>query len=108
MNRVPIWRTCILECCNGSYYVGSSGDFEARVRVHQSGNGPAYTAARLPIRLAYSEQHATLATLQDAVARERQLKGWSRAKKAALVAGDREGLHALSKRRTDPTTRDCS
>ena len=103
MNRVPIWWTYILECRDGSFYIGSTGDLEARIRVHQSGNGPAYTAARLPIRLAYSEQHSTL---QEAVARERKLKGWSRAKKGALVAGDREELHALSKRRTNPATTD--
>ncbi len=105
MNRVPVWRSYILECCDGSVYVRSTGDLNARIRVHHSGNGPAYTAKWLPIRLVYSKQHSTL---QDAVIRERQLKGWSRANKAALVAGDREALHALSKRRTNLTTTDCS
>jgi len=64
---------------------------------------PAYTAKRLPIRLVFSEQYSTL---EDAVTRERQLKGWSRAKKAVLVAGDREGLQELSKRRANSTKTD--
>ncbi len=94
-----IWWTYILECRDGSFYVGSTGDLAARLHVHQSGKGPAYTATRLPIRLVYSEQHATL---QAAVGRERQLKRWSRAKKASLVAGDGERLHALSRCRQVP------
>jgi predicted GIY-YIG superfamily endonuclease len=51
MNRVPVWWNYILKCRDGSFYVGSSGDLEARIQVHESGNGPAYTATRLPIRL---------------------------------------------------------
>jgi putative endonuclease len=92
----PVWWTYILECRDGSFYVGSSGDLQARIKVHQSGNGPAYTATRLPIRLVYSERHATL---QAAVGRERKLNRWSRQKKAALIAGDGEQLQALSNRR---------
>jgi putative endonuclease len=84
----------ILECSDGSFYVGSTSDVDARLDTHQSGNGPAYTARRLPVRLLYSESHSTL---QSAICRERQLKRWSSAKKAALVAGDRAHLHELSK-----------
>jgi putative endonuclease len=94
MTTVPVWWTYILACRDGSFYVGSAGDLEARLEVHQSGNGPAYTSTRLPIRLMYCEQHSTL---QAAVSRERQLKHWSRAKKVALIAGDGDRLHALSR-----------
>jgi len=94
MSAAPIWWTYILGCCDGSFYVGSTGNLEARVQVHQSGNGPTYTATRLPIRLVYSETHSTQ---QAAVAREKQLKGWSRAKKTALIAGNAKHLNALSR-----------
>jgi putative endonuclease len=94
MNRQQIWWVYILECSDGSFYVGSTSDLSARVRVHQSGNGPAYTSKRLPFRLVYSEQQASL---QAAVARERQLKRWTRKKKAALVAGNSDRLHNLSR-----------
>ena len=84
----------IVECCDGSFYVGLTEDLEARVNVHQCGHGPSYTATRLPVRLMYSESYETLS---DAVRRERQLKSWSRAKKAALIAGDKRRLKLLSK-----------
>ena len=87
----------ILSCCDGSYYVGSTADLAARLDLHQSGRGPDFTAARLPVSLVYKELQPTL---QAAVRRERQLKRWSHPKKAALVAGDLQVLKALSKRRT--------
>jgi predicted GIY-YIG superfamily endonuclease len=102
MTVTLIWWTYILECRDGSFYVGSSADLAARLKVHTSGKGPAYTATRLPIRLVYSEQHATL---QTAVDRERQLKRWSRAKKAALVAGDSNRLRTLSRCHKSPQPR---
>jgi putative endonuclease len=90
----PIWWVYILECSDGSYYVGSTSNLIARVNLHQSGKGPKHTAGRLPVRLAYSERHPTL---ESAVQRERQLKRWTRAKKAALIAGKTEHLHQLSR-----------
>jgi putative endonuclease len=94
MDSEPTWWTYILQCSDGSYYIGSSANLASRVRVHQAGNGPAYTAQRLPVQLVYSEPHESL---QAAVARERQIKRWTHAKKAALIAGDREHLHNLSR-----------
>jgi predicted GIY-YIG superfamily endonuclease len=89
----------ILECCDRSFYVGFTDDLSARLAIHQSGKGPAYTAKRLPVRVVYSEPHEPHEALQVAVDRERQLKGWSRAKKAALLAGDKAALKSLSKSR---------
>lgn len=66
------WFVYILECGDGSYYVGFTCDLQARFEVHQSGRGPAYTAARLPVSLAFSEQHSGRA---EAIKREKQLKG---------------------------------
>jgi predicted GIY-YIG superfamily endonuclease len=71
-------------CADDSYYVGLAEDPEDRIAEHNSGKGADWTAARLPVRLVWSEPHPTL---KAARRREIQLKGWSRAKKAALIAG---------------------
>ena len=86
----------ILLCSDGSYYVGSTHDLMARVRAHEEGKGCRYTAQRLPVRLVYSEAHHTESS---AVRRERQIKRWSRAKKEALIGGDKARLRKLSKSR---------
>ena len=87
----------IFRCADGSFYVGYAQDLSERVRAHNSGRGAAYTFNRLPVKLVYSETHPTRAT---ALRRERQLKGWSREKKDALIRGDLVLLRKLSKRRT--------
>ena len=89
----PMYFIYILRCRDGSYYVGSTQDVAARMRVHQSGKGPIFTANRLPVELVYQE---TLQTIEAAVRRERQLKGWSRAKKEALISGDTQRLRELA------------
>jgi putative endonuclease len=84
----------ILQCRDGSLYVGSTSDLEARLEVHNLGNGPVFTAKRLPVQLVNSENHPKLAA---AVKRERQIKRWSRTKKIALISGDKGQLKALSR-----------
>lgn len=86
----------ILQCCDDSYYVGYATDPSARLEYHQSGRGGRYTSKRLPVRLVFQELQPGLAA---AVARERQIKGWPRAKKAALVAADVAALKANARRR---------
>jgi predicted GIY-YIG superfamily endonuclease len=83
----------VLHCSDGSYYVGLTEDVIERLEVHQSGKGPKYTARRLPVELVYQE---SFATLEEAVRRERQLKGWSRAKKLALISKNLGQLKALA------------
>jgi predicted GIY-YIG superfamily endonuclease len=83
----------ILECRDGSYYVGSTENVSRRLLVHSSGKGPTFTARRLPIQLIYQE---SFATLEEAIRREKQLKGWSRAKKEALITGDLKSLAELA------------
>jgi predicted GIY-YIG superfamily endonuclease len=78
-----------------SYYVGSALELATRVKAHKDGRGAAYTFKRRPVQLIYSE---TFHSEIQAVARERQLKRWSRAKKEALAAGDRNRLKLLSKK----------
>ena len=90
------WFVYILECSNGSLYVGSTADTDKRFERHLLGDGAAHTAKCPPERTIFREEHASL---ESAVARERQLKGWSRAKKLALAHGHFEELRALAKRR---------
>jgi putative endonuclease len=86
----------ILRCADDSYYVGSTQNVTERLRIHNSGKGPIFTANRLPVVLVHQE---SFATLDEAVRRERQLKGWSRAKKEALISGDCTRLKKLAKSR---------
>ncbi|MBI4775249.1 MAG: GIY-YIG nuclease family protein [Deltaproteobacteria bacterium] len=88
------WFVYILRCSDGSYYTGHTEDPEARLRVHNSGKGPSYTAARRPVVLRYAESHPSK---EAAVQRERRLKKWSRAKKQALINGDTATLKEMSK-----------
>ena len=89
---VDVWFVYILQCADGSLYIGETGDLEFRIRKHHDGCASLYTASRRPIELVYYETHVTR---DAALQRERQLKRWSRAKKAALIAGDLAGLKAL-------------
>ena len=85
----------ILRCNDGSYYVGSTRDLENRVDKHNAGFYGGYTARRRPVELVHSQEFGRI---EDAIAAERQIKGWSRAKKEALMHGDFVALKALSKR----------
>lgn len=86
----------ILRCSDGSYYVGSArGDLDHRIGDHQSGILGGYTAARRPVELVFAEEFAWIT---EAIAAERQVKGWSRRKKEALIAGELERLPELSRR----------
>jgi len=86
----------MLRCADGSYYVGSTrGTLERRLAEHQNGAFPGYTFRRRPVTLIWSEQFAEI---RDAIAAERQIKGWSRAKKEALACGDWELVRAAARR----------
>ena len=84
----------ILLCANNEYYVGCTSDLERRLQDHQTGRGADFTKGHLPFKLVYTEEYLTL---EEAYKRERQLHGWSRAKKDALILGDTEALKRLSK-----------
>jgi len=85
--------TYILECANGQYYVGSTTDLERRLQEHQAGLGANFTRKHLPVKLVYYEEYQSV---EQAFYRERQLHGWSRAKKEALIRGEFEKLPELS------------
>ena len=89
----------ILRCSDGRYYVGSTrSSLERRVSEHDAGHLGGFTKSRCPVELVFSQ---SFERIDDAVAAERQLKGWSRAKKEALIRGDMEALVKLSKSRTE-------
>ena len=75
----------MLECCDGSLYVGHTDDLDARLSAHRSRRYSGYTPSRLPVRLVFSEGFNTR---DEAFAAERRIKGWSLAKKQALARGD--------------------
>jgi putative endonuclease len=86
----------VLKCADGSYYVGSTRDeLEVRVSEHKAGTFGGYTSTRRPVSLEFAE-HFEATT--DAIAAERQIKGWSRAKKEALIQGDWAQVSALARR----------
>jgi putative endonuclease len=89
----------ILKCADGSYYTGLTRNElpETREQQHNQGMDPAdYTFTKRPVKLVYAEFFELMV---EAIAAERQIKGWSRAKKEALALGNWKGLQNLSKRR---------
>ncbi len=90
------FHTYILRCADGSYYVGHTDDLERRIAEHHAGTLGGYTSSRRPVTLLWSQRFQTR---DEAFAAERQLKGWSRAKKEAMMAGDWELLSRLARGR---------
>ena len=86
----------LLRCNDGTYYAGHTDDLEYRLAQHQSGALGGYTARRLPVTLVWCDMFAER---DQAFWTERKLKGWSRAKKGALIAGDWEMIQALARNR---------
>lgn len=97
------YRVYILLCSDGSYYTGSTSDVEKRLYQHQEGLiSGSYTFSRRPVELLwYSEE---VPRYSDALAFEHQVKGWSRAKKEALICGDFKAIHEIVK--TERKTRE--
>jgi predicted GIY-YIG superfamily endonuclease len=81
-----------LRCADDSFYIGETNDVASRVAQHNDGSGAAHTAKHRPVRVVYTEGYDNrLVCLK----RERQLKRWTRAKKEALITGDKEALKRL-------------
>ena len=88
-----------LRCSDDSYYTGiTRRSVDERVSEHAQGLVDSYTAHRQPIELIFSEYYARV---DEAVAAERRLKGWSRAKKEAYMHGEFELLSALARRKSN-------
>ncbi|MBV9239935.1 MAG: GIY-YIG nuclease family protein [Xanthobacteraceae bacterium] len=89
-----------LRCSDGGYYTGTARQgLEQRVAEHNAGRYDGYTSTRRPVELVFSQWFERIT---DAIAAERQIKGWSRAKKEALIRGDFEALKILAKRSSKP------
>ncbi|MEM9244026.1 MAG: GIY-YIG nuclease family protein [Pseudomonadota bacterium] len=86
--------TYILRCADGSYYTGSTNYIEARLYQHQNGEGAIYTRRRLPVELVYLEEFEQI---DEAFCREKQIQGWRREKKEALINGNFNNLSQLAK-----------
>ncbi|TKD50354.1 TrmH family RNA methyltransferase [Sphingomonas baiyangensis] len=89
---MPFW-TYMLRCNDGTYYTGHTDDLESRVAQHHAGTLRGYTHDRRPLELIWSE---AFATREEALSAELRVKGWSRAKKEALVAHDWDRLKRFS------------
>ncbi len=87
----------MLRCSDRSYYVGSTSheDIDVRVAEHNDGKYGGYTATRRPVTLVWCDSFQDLRQAQDF---ERKIKGWSRAKKEALIDNDLPRLQNLSER----------
>lgn len=83
----------ILECADNTYYTGSTKDLEKRIWEHQNMLGANYTKKRLPVKLVYYEEYTRI---DEAFYREKQVQGWSRIKKEALINGKPELLPKLA------------
>lgn len=75
----------ILKCANGKYYTGHTDNLEKRIGQHQSGAFEGYTSEHLPVTLMWTQDFPTRYEALDA---EMKIKGWSQAKKEALIKGD--------------------
>ena len=94
---MPDFYLYILKCSDGSYYTGHTDNLEARLASHQQGEIPGYTSGRRPVELQFAQGFPSR---DEAFRAERQVKGWTRRKKQALIARDWQSLQQLSKRRS--------
>jgi putative endonuclease len=86
----------MLRCVDGSFYVGTTRDsLEKRMAEHQAGICSGYTSHRRPVTLVFYQQFQRI---EDAISAERQIKGWRREKKEALIPGDFAALPGLARR----------
>ena len=86
----------ILESADGSYYTGSAADLSLRIAQHETGASPsAYIDSRRPVKLVWTSEETN--RYSEALRWERQIKGWSRAKKQALIRGDFDAIHEIVK-----------
>jgi putative endonuclease len=95
----------ILECSDGSFYVGSTVDLDRRISEHQNGLGAKYTKRRLPVKLVFAEEFDRV---DDAYYLEKQVQGWSRKKRIALINRDFSVLKELARCKKVETSVDRS
>ena len=84
----------ILKCNDGSFYTGSTINLDKRINQHKDGKAAQYTKSRLPVILVYFEEFQSI---KEAFYREKQIQKWSKKKKEALISGEYNRLHKLSR-----------
>ncbi len=89
-----LFWTYMLHCGDRSFYVGQTDDLEQRIALHEQGGASDYTFRRLPVKLVWSQEFGSRA---EALEAERRIKGWSRAKKLALIRGDWDLISNLAR-----------
>lgn len=93
--------TYMLHVNGGKFYVGHTDDIERRIAQHAAGHLPGFTRNHLPVKLVWSQEFSTRHEAKDA---EKRLKGWSRAKKLALIRDDWAQISRLAKSKGSPST----
>jgi putative endonuclease len=89
------YHVYILLCSDGMYYTGVTNNLDERFRQHQEGINPkAFTYKRRPVKLVFYE---VFGDVNQAIAFEKQVKGWRREKKEAIINGNWDKLHELTK-----------
>src|SRR5579885_240557 len=89
--KIVSFRVYILRWADDSYYTGHTDNLEKRIEEHQSGAIAGYTTKRRPVRLMWSQEFTIR---EEALAAERQIKGWSRSKKRSHDAWQLEASTA--------------
>ena len=84
----------MLHCADRSFYIGHTDDLEMRIAQHEAGTFPGYAKSRRPIKLVWSQEFGTR---MEALEAERQIKGWGRAKKLALIREDWSLISTLAR-----------
>jgi len=88
----------MLHCADRSFYVGHTDDLDVRIATHMSGEFGGYTSTRLPVTLVWCDEFPSR---YEALSAERRIKGWSRAKKLALIRGDWPLISKLARNREE-------
>jgi putative endonuclease len=102
MRDVKAYFVYMVRCSDRSFYVGITNNPDYRLAQHNLGiDSKSYTFSRRPVELVHSSEFRQV---DDAIRWEKQLKGWSRAKKQALARDDWAAIHELSRRRSRPST----
>jgi predicted GIY-YIG superfamily endonuclease/proteasome lid subunit RPN8/RPN11 len=96
-----VFWTYMLHCRGGVFYTGHTDDIDRRIAEHQTGALPCFTTEYLPVELVWSQDFGTR---EEAIRAERQIKGWARRKKLALIRGDWAEISRLAKGKSGPST----
>ena len=97
---MPFW-TYMLHCRGGYFYAGHTEDLEKRIWQHENGRLPGFTHDHLPVKLVWSHEFADRNAAREM---EQRIKGWSRAKKIALIREDWKEISRLARKKDSPST----